>query len=430
MITRCCSLLLVAVVLAATACNDEPNPATIAAPSFAVGGVGRPVVLVSPDANDAGTARTIQEGIDMVADGGTVLVLPGTYRDPISIDKGVTLEAVGGESGPVIVAPAGTIDAAILVTTPDPVVLRGLAVQYTGTAGIRGVELVNLTIEDATVIALDPPLGATSLIVARTNDARVSGGRARLVVRNSALDGAITGDVALLPAFPQVFGITIGSDIDATVEGNMVRRTGGACILLITRPDLGGETNAEIAGNDLDECHPFGRVGAIIAGPPAPIPPGPRPFPATATGTVNIVGNTIQNSAGSCLLTNAIHYEYFTGRIEQNRIVNVVQQCAVGNLRALPGAIWVGTIRPFSGPAAAPVVRFNDIQGNAHAGLRVAPNIAALIDASCNWWGAPSGPSGLGPGSGDAIVVEAGASTPTFSPFATAPIAQRGAVNC
>jgi hypothetical protein len=418
-------------LLSLAACGEPSTPDRMAAPSFAVGGVGRPAVLVNPNSDDNGTAKTIQEGIEMVAEGGMVMVLPGMYTEAVVIDKGLTLEAVGGESGPVIVAPPGTADPAIRVATPDPVVIRGLTVQYTGLAGIRGVDLVDLTIEQATVMAVNPPLGQSSLIVARTNDARVSGGRARLVVRNSTLDGAITDSVARLPAFAQVFGITVGSDIDATLEGNVIRHTGGACILLITRPDLAGETNAEIVGNDLDQCHPFGRVGAILAGPPAPLPPGPRPIPVTATGTVNVVGNTIHNSSASCLAANAIHYEFFTGRIERNRIFTVVQPCALPNLRTLPGAIWVGAIRPFSGQAAAPVVRFNDIEGNAQAGLRVASNITAPIDASCNWWGSASGPSGVGlSGTGDAVVVEAGGAAPVVTPYATAPIAGTGATSC
>ena len=389
----------------------------------------RPAVLVNPHVQGNGTAKTIQEGIGMVDPGGKVMVLPGTYAEAVTIEKGLTLEAVGGESGPVIVAPPETPEVAILVETPDPVVIRGLTVQYThtgvtGGAGIRGQGLVDLTIEETMVMAVNPPMAMSSLIVARTNDARmVLGKRARLVVRHSLLDGKITDRPA---PFPQIFGITVGSDIDAVLEENVIRRTGGACILVLTRQDLGGETNADIVGNDLDECHPLGRIAAIIAGPPAPLPPGT----VTATGTVNIVGNTISNSSESCLPTSAIHYEFYSGRIEHNRILNVVQACAMPNARTHPGAIWVGAIRPFVGPAAAPVVRFNDIVGNAGAGLRVAPNITNPPDATCNWWGSADGPSGAGPGSGDAVVVETGAATPDFRPWASAPIAETDETTC
>jgi len=68
-------------------------------------------------------------------------------------------------------------------------------------------------------------------------------------------------------------------------------------------------------------------------------------------------------------------------------------------------------------------VRYNDIRGNAHAGFRIAADQRIPIDASCNYWGTERGPSGAGPGDGDAILVEPGAAPPVFLPFAKAPAA-------
>ena len=384
----------------------------------------RPAVLVNPHVKGNGTATTIQEGIDMVDPGGKVMVLPGTYDEAIVIDKGLTLEAVGGESGEVIVAPSGAPVAAILVSTEAPVTIRGVTVNFGGENGIDGTGAIDVTVEQAVVTAVNPPLGASRLIRV-LNNLNPHGRRAKLVVRESFLDGTITDQP---PPFAQTFGITFQGDVDAVLERNVIRRTGGACIVAATRADFGGETNADIVDNDLDDCHPLARVASIIAGPPAPLPSGP--VTVTSTGTVNIVGNTIRNSSESCLPNNAIHYEFFTGRIERNRILSVVQGCTTSIGRTHPGAIWVGAIRPFSGPAAAPIVRFNDIVGNSRAGLRVAPNITQPIDATCNWWGSASGPSGAGPGTGDAIVVEGSAATPHFAPWATAPIAETDDVTC
>src|SRR5438876_12025614 len=154
----------------------------------------RPAVLVNPHVQGNGTAKTIQEGIDMVAPGGKVMVLPGTYDEAIVIDKGLTLEAVG--SGSVIVAPPEVTNPALIavrIDTNDPVTIRGITVQYTGGSGIRGDGPVDLTIERATLLAVNPPLGATALVSVRRNVvSETQPKRARLVVRHSMLDGSIT----------------------------------------------------------------------------------------------------------------------------------------------------------------------------------------------------------------------------------------------
>ena len=416
-------------ILTLATCGEPADPTHIGMPSFAAGGVGRPSVLVNPNADDKGTAKTIQEGIATVAEGGKVMVVPGTYNEAVLIDKGLTLEAVGGESGPVVVAPPGTVNAAIQVATPDPVTIRGLTVQFTGVRGIFGTGVVDVTIERTSVVAVNPPLGVSALI-SMLNDAPTTG-RARAVVRESSLDGSLPPANSPTPAFPQIFGITVAGDIDARLEGNVIRRTGGACIFVIMNNNLAGETNADVVGNDLDQCYPLGRAGSIVVGPRAGFLPSPT-HPVTATGEVNIVGNTIRNSAGSCLVTSAIVYETFTGRIEQNRILGAVPPCATPAARNSPGAIWVGSLPTRGFPRVSVTVRFNDIEGNAQAGLRVGPNeTEPSLQASCNWWGSASGPSGAGlSGTGDAVVVEAGGAMPTFTPFATAPIAGTDATSC
>jgi hypothetical protein len=59
------------------------------------------------------------------------------------------------------------------------------------------------------------------------------------------------------------------------------------------------------------------------------------------------------------------------------------------------------------------IASLNNIWGNTTYGL---DNLAELLPATGNWWGAANGPSGLGGGSGDAV-----AGPVTFIPFLTAP---------
>jgi hypothetical protein len=390
-----------------------------AGPSLAA--AERPVVLVNPHVRGNGTAQTIQEGIDMVDPGGRVMVLPGTYNEAIVIDKGLTFEAIGDGHGPVIIAPppapAGAPTIAIRVTTPEPVTIQHATMEITGANGaIFGDGVVDVTVERVRMTVVNPLPGA-GFVVAVSNNALTTG-RARLVVRDSSLDGTVAfANSPTTPPFPNILGIRVQGDVDALLEGNEIRRT-GACIAVFMRNDFGGETNADILDNDLDECYPPARLGSLIV--QAQLVP---PAPATATGVVNIVGNTIRNTTGSCLPTTAIVQSFGAGRIEHNRVLGVVQPCAIDLHTRTRGAIWIGSLLA-NAPPASSVVRFNDIEGNAYAGLRIGSNITTTLDARCNWWGSASGPSGAGPGTGDAVVLEPAAATPDFTPWAVAPIAE------
>jgi hypothetical protein len=379
-------------------------------------------IVVNPKSQGDGAVSTIQEALDRVAPGGQVLVLPGTYAETLMITKGVTLKAFADRSGVVIIAPTGTPEAVIDVVTTEPVTLMGLTVHVPGLSGVRAVGDVDVTIERASILAPNPLPAASSNLVVVSNDL-LDGSRARMVVRDSFLDGGMT-----TTPVGQSFLLRPQGNVDGLIERNVLRRAGGACIFVVTRADLGGETNVDILANDLDECHPVGRVSAILVGPQAMNQPSPT-RPLTATGIVNIIGNTIRNSTDFCL-NSAIAYEVYSGRIEHNRIADVVKPCAVPNPRNRPAAISIGRLAPVVFPAVTPTVRFNDLQGNAQAGLRILPNQTIQIDASCNYWGSELGPSGVGPGDGSAVVVDSGGAVPVFSPWALKSVAGRWETGC
>ena len=427
MIARRSAVWPVVSLLLVVACVEESaGPDARLGPSFAAGGVGRPSVLVNPNVNGNGTARTIQEGIDMVAEGGTVMVLPGTYAEALVIDKGLTLEGVGGESGPVIIeqvlpasAPGGG-DAVIQVAAAAAVLLRNFTVHHVGLRGINAFGATNLRVEGLTFRGEFPfPAPFFNNGLSSVNNASQSGARSRLLVRGNDF---------------QVFGIAmaVGGDVDAILQRNHVEHTASnsGCVNVsptgqgVTVP-AGAETNVEIRDNVFIDC------GAVVTGKQNFALAILGTAGAATGGTINIVGNTVRNTTRTAPSCNAaaIQYEHYMGRIENNVISNAVPSCAPPAARALQGAIFVGS-RIAGIRAANVVVRFNDIQGNAFAGLRIGANQPAAINASCNWWGASSGPSGVGPGSGDAVLVEVGAAMPTVAPFAPAPIAGTGATGC
>jgi hypothetical protein len=416
----------VVVVGASVLLLDSLRRSVATAPAAAA--LNNPPVLVRPKIGGGGSAatRTIQEAINLAVRGATVSILPGTYPETLVIKRGLTLAATGETSGAAIVAPPGTPETVIEIATTEPVIIRGLTIHAAGVHAIRATGEVNLTVEGSTVLGVNPSADQKALI-AVDNDARKSGARAKATIRENRIDGS----VAVLPprmARPQNLAVAFTGDVDAVLEGNNIRRTGAICVSVSTREDFTGHTVVDILNNDIDECHPIGRVGAIKVGSPAAGLLAPK-LPVTATGTVNVIGNTIRNSSRDCL-NSAIAYDAFGGRIERNRIIDFVQPCAGMNARNLPGAIWLGLRAAIKVPAVTPVVQFNDIQGNAHAGLRIAPNQTLPTVVRCNYWGSARGPSGIGPGDGDAIVVESGAPTPVFLPFAKAPVAQAPSPRC
>jgi serine/threonine protein kinase len=413
----CAVAVLAAAVIVPSLGRSSPD-----APN-AIAQVTSPPVLLNPRAGGgegSATAPTIQQAIDMVAPGGTVTILPGTYPQALRITKGLTLQAAGVRSGRVTITPPGSAESAIEIATAEPVVLRDLTIHVTGASGIRGLGGVNVTIERSTILAVNPPPGSSSLIVV-SNDRSVTGVRARAVVRDSSIDGTVVELERRAPR-PHSIGVDLEGDVDGLVERNVIRRAGAICVRVQTRPDFGGETNVDITNNDIDDCHPVARVSSILVGSP-PIATLSSDRPVTATGMVNIIGNTIRNSSQDCL-SSAIAYDVFGGRIERNRIVNVVQPCATMTSRNRVGAISIGLrVTGIQKPRVVPAIRFNDIHGNYHAGLHIMEDQILPIDASCNYWGTEKGPSGVGPGDGDAILVQQGAPPPVFLPFAKTPVA-------
>ena len=423
-------LVIASASIVTLACRPDREPL---APSLGITGAGvladrdaPNAIVVNPAASGNGVAATIQEGIDRAASGAEVLVKPGTYNESLKITKGLTLRAIGDGTEPVVVAPLGAPDIAIQIATPEPVIIEDVTLLFGGVNGIRGDGLLNATVQRVRASAINPAI-AQARAIAFSDDATKTGGRTKIALRDNVLDGGVSFKSAPTPAFAQTFGISLQGDIDGTVERNTIRHTGGASIVITARPDLGGETNLDVVDNDLDESYPLQRAGILLVQAP-----GGASGTLTATGIVNIVGNTIRNSLGSPLAATAISQMYAPGRIERNRIIGVVQDGAVGIATRNPAAIWIGNLsRTLIAPSISPIIRFNDIEQNAQAGLRVGPNITSTIDATCNWWGAASGPSGpFWTGSGDAVLTEGTAPAPTVIPFATAPIAATLAATC
>jgi hypothetical protein len=406
----------------------------------------RSTVVVNPQASGHGVARTIRDALAMVAPGGKILVKPGTYDERVVISKGVTLQGSDVETGAAVIRqirtglPAPATEGVIHIETEDPVVLRDLTVRQDNIRGITNVSRVNnlsrfypvdLTVERVSFEGISNLTPIVGNGVTVTNNVDLTGSRARLTVRESRF--AVGG-----------VGISLGGDVDAVIEQNRMDHVMSRSLCLVASPtgqganatvSAGAQINIEIRNNVFANCgtdavrFPGRGFNAIAIQGAANVP---------TTGTVNIIGNIFQTTpavpgAPDACPAGAILYEAYSGVIEHNTVLDVVQDCTPEPLgpRNQAGAIYIGSRIPGI-PAADVSVRFNDVAGNAYAGLRLGSNqlTSIPIDATCNWWGHPTGPSGTAPGGGDAVVVEAGATAPTTIPFATAPIAGTAGTEC
>jgi hypothetical protein len=413
-----------AVVIAA-ACDDQLDQSTISGPQLATGADARHTVIVNPNASGNGVASTIQEGIDMAADGGTVLVRPGRYEERVVIDKGLTIAPIAEGVGGVIIAQSQATSAlasesVIRIATPNPVVLRDFTVHHDNIRGVNVLRDANALIERMTFegIATGSPIVGNG--VSAHYGAGSSGLRAKVIVRNSRF--AVGG-----------LGVSFGGDVDGLIEGNEFRQAVSRlpCVVvspvgqggtMLTTP--GTRTDVDIIGNLMEDCgsNATGRFNMVVIN---------GTVGAATTGTVNIIGNTFRHTTPAGCAANGILYTFYTGVIEYNTLDGVIQECApASTTNSERGAIYIGSRTAGMRPATV-VVRFNDLVNNEYAALRIGQNQTSPIDARCNWWGRPSGPSSIGSTEADdAIVVQPGGEEPTFTPYATEPIARRGAQLC
>jgi hypothetical protein len=428
-VTDCLPIFTCALSLFVLGCG--PDAGVIDPGSHAVAGEhDRDTVVVNSTARGNGIDTTIQGGIDRVADGGVVLVKPGTYKERITIRTGLTVAAIAEGSGQVILkdsqltsAPAR--EAVILVDTPHPVVIRGLTVQHHNIRGVNILRDADVTIERTSFEGVSTASPIVGNGVTAVYNAGTSGKRARVIVRESRFS---VGGI----------GIAFGGDVDGLIERNEIRQAVSRLLCVNVSPtgqggttltSPGTETNVDIVNNLLEDCgeNATGRFNSVvIAGTPG----------ANTAGRVNVIGNLFRNTSPTKCPASGILYEHYSGVIERNSLVGIVREtcAAIDPVRNRPSAIFIGSRVTGIQPADV-AVRFNDISSNAPAGLRIGSNQPHQIDATCNWWGGTSGPSGLGPGSGDAIVVEADGVAPDgvaprFAPFATGPIAETSATNC
>jgi len=298
-----------------------------------------------------GDYDTIQEAIDAASDDDTIVVAAGLYEENVEIDKSLTLQ--GAQAGidartrsgdETIIEPDEGTGIRIITAADDVVVIDGLTVQNAehGIATPEPTMAADITVKNVRV--LNPSEFGISPTFTLTT-----------TVEYCYVEGAVQAinAGALVPFEPTVatfrnneivnsqFGFT-GYLKDSLIEGNLVRdfATEGIGI-------SGQFLNTEIRNN-------------------------------TVTGYVEGSGMTFEEHYGRDLSEN----------------VNVEGNTFTGNDL---GIYVFDTQTTLTGIT----VNFNNIDDNSRYG--VWNQGGETLNATKNWWGDAGGPSGRGPGDGDAV---------------------------
>jgi nitrous oxidase accessory protein NosD len=198
---------------------------------------------------------TIGDALAAAADGDTVLVRPGAYRESLLIDKGVSLQGDGAVADIVVDVPQ-----AVLVDPPDAVLptllLRDADASVSGLTILGSHRLGGIQVQGGTPILEGNAIGA---VVALSGDTQAT------IRDNTFLDFAdvlvSSGASALIEGNDFTGGsIRVDGGVDVTVRDNSIR----ALVPVVGEPGIdirGPDTTALVTGNSVTDA----GIGVNIA---------------------------------------------------------------------------------------------------------------------------------------------------------------------
>jgi len=367
-----------------------------------------------------GRFQTIQEAVDAANPGATVIVHHGTYAENVTIGKSLTLRGVGHP----LVAPASGIP--LMVDNPaGSVVIEGLDINTP--SGQTGIFYDGLSDDDANlgVVRNCTITGGQTGILARECD---------LKIRNNDISGfsgspssrgllaiGLGSATQIVATHNRIVGQPVAGNFGMTIiaasiriKSNEVRSTFSSAIQVsqiegvirlnqLTDNRVG--INLIQSPNCLVENNVVESTAAFTASINAQNLSVGHMRVADASNNAQIRNNTlIGGNLGISLLGSA-------GVVIDSNIVR--DTVNAGSIRG----IGISVISSSTGAEA----HNNNIEGNASFGMLV-DGTSGVVNATDNWWGASDGPSGVGPGSGDAVTTNV-----NFSPFLAAPNPAAGA---
>ena len=388
------------------------------------------------DWSDVFTLNTYPHPVVTTTDGNLDHLRPytaGAFTDIYRVGAVIQNRVDNSQAGDTVIAGAGTFDES--VTISDSITLRGAQ---------AGVDARGRSANETIIESTSGGTGGSALKVAADNvaidgveikgvgatgdqrfgiDLTSGADRANLHITNSIFLDLYEG--IHRPSF-SVDGLTVDKNVFTNDGGNVLAQdaglwlagSGSASNVAITNnafsnmdndPDgdfaainLNGGTTADIHGNSSNHDGTFivlvDYSGATIGTNVTNNESGSTIFLGMGNDGVTISGNTLQNGFRGVRLSTA-----FGGTTKSSAIE------VTGN--TISGMVDAGVFVDTGTVSDSVAVNQNAIAGN---GDGVRNSSDQSVDASCNWWGSASGPSGTGPGTGDTVSIGA-----TFVPWLT-----------
>lgn len=339
------------------------------------------------DGTQASPFDTIQEGINAVAEDGTVNVLAGAYNEHLTISKSLDLRGARYGVDPTAAGARTT------PTDESTIDVSGLSIQNPHIAVEIQNGVNNVAVDGFTIIGV-PTFHHADDSVIRCGGS--SGTNNDVAISNNRIDGYV--------------GILFKSGDGLTVQQNDITFNKNAIVI------QSGCINIDISGNTM-------TGGTSMANDPYAI------YITSTTGS--ITGNTIENVIGSedkgkgisgssnyhlLIDDNVIHNTGYDGisfwsnthhvTISNNTLSNNAQTYTYGAGITIKGDDLTIKYNDITGSGHDGIVidthvltsvridiNFNNIWGNAGYGVNV-KDAGETVDATNNWWGHASGPGG------------------------------------